>query len=101
MMTKYRKHPNNEVIIIGLNEVLKLACCDCGSVHTHAFLIRDSFHYKEAKKQNGGNFLLKDGEIGLSVRREPRATAQLRRHKYGDLQRPIRGDKYSLKRRGE
>ena len=97
-MSKYKKLEDNEIHVVDLDGLLRLACCDCGCVHTHAFLIRGSHHYEEAKKQNEGDFLGK-GEIGISIKREPRATAQLRRHKYGDLQRPIRGDRYSLKRR--
>lgn len=94
-MTKYTKHENNDVVIMELGDILRLACCDCGLVHSHTFLIQGSHHYKEAKKQNGGDFLEK-GEIGISMRREPRATAQLRRHKYGYLQHPIDEDKYKL-----
>ncbi len=98
-MTKYTKHENDEVFIIGLDEVLRLACCACGLVHTCAFLVNNNSHYREACKQNGSKKLFKKNQIGIVMREEPRATAQLRRHKYGDLQRPIRGDKYSLKRR--
>jgi len=99
-MTKYTKHENDEVFIIKLNEVVRLACCDCGLVHTTAFLVNNNSHYREACKQSGYKFLKKN-QIGVVMRRGPRATARLRRHKYGDLQRPIRGDKYNLMRRQE
>lgn len=46
---------------------LKIACCDCGLVHYYAFEIIDN-------------------KIKLQVFSDKRATAQLRRHKYGKLQ---------------
>lgn len=94
-MTKYTKHEDNEVLIMGLDDTLRLACCDCGLVHSHAILFKGSYHYKEAKKQNGKDFL-KDGEVGISTKSEPRRTAQLRRHGYGYLQHPTKRDKYKL-----
>ena len=49
-------------------EVLKLACCDCGLVHYFGITIKDDKH------------------IMIGFKRDKRATAQLRRHKYGFLQ---------------
>ena len=97
-MTKYIKIEDNDVYIMRLNGILKLACCDCGLVHSHAFMIKESSHYKKAVKQNKIDFLNKN-EIGISIKRESRATAQLRRHKYGDLQQNLKEDKYKLIRR--
>lgn len=96
-MTKYTKYSDDVVLIIDIDGSLKLACCDCGAVHIHAVLIKGEHHHKEACKQNGGE-ILKKGEIGLSIKKDERATAQLRRHKYGYLHNPVKGDKYQLKR---
>lgn len=49
-------------------ELLACACCDCGLVHDVAFAIEDN------------------GKLGIAMRRNKRATAQLRRHNYGNLQ---------------
>lgn len=97
MKTKYEKLEDDDVYIMKQSHILRFACCDCGLVHTHAFLIRDNSHYKRAKKQNGRDFLKKN-EIGISVKRERGSTAQLRRHDYGYLQRPIKSDRYKLVR---
>lgn len=48
-------------------EFLSFACCDCGMVHTFSFAIEDS------------------GHLGIALQQEPRSTAQLRRHKVGNL----------------
>lgn len=95
-MTKYNKSEGDEVFVMGLDELLRFACCDCGLVHAAAFLVNNNFHYREACKQNGVKGLFKKNQIGVVMKRAPRATAQLRRHKYGYLQRPIKGDKYNL-----
>ena len=94
-MTKYVKVEDNDIYIMRLTGILKLACCDCGLVHSHAFMIKGSSHYKKAVKQNKIDFLNMN-EIGISIKREPRATAQLRRYKYGDLQNNLKEDKYKL-----
>ncbi len=67
-MTKYRKLKDYEGVDIDREDGLfRFACCDCGLVHTMAFVVEDK-------------------EIGVACRRENRATAQLRRHEFGNLQ---------------
>lgn len=71
---KYPKQPNIKPTI-GL---VKLACCDCGLVHTMGFTV--------------------DGEgiLRLDYERDNRATAQLRRSKFPYLKEPKKGDKWQL-----
>ncbi len=55
-------------------ETIRFACCDCGLVHDMAVVI-------VPKKR-----------VQLAYRRHNRATAQLRRHLFGNLQqKPVRG----------
>lgn len=77
MMTKYRKRLNGEAVplkagkyienhTIDAPELLQFACCDCGMVHTIIPVVEKKnviFHFYS----------------------EPRRTAQLRRHGYGNL----------------
>jgi len=98
MKSKYEKMEDYDIFVMKQKGILKLACCDCGSVHTHAFLIKGNYHYKLAVKQHGKE-ILKSNEIGICIVKEERSTAQLRRHKYGHLQRPIKKDKYKLVKR--
>ena len=61
-------------------DILKFACCDCGMVH----FIKVRLTRREKI-------------FSLRFWRDNRATAQLRRHRYGDLQRSIKG--YHIVRR--
>lgn len=83
-MTKYIKRKDYEEFLLNYknHDILRLACCDCGLVHSFAF------------------HKYRSGMLGIAARREKRATAQLRRHEYGDLQRPIDSNKYKLVRVG-
>lgn len=58
-------------------EMLRLACCDCGLVHSIAIVV---------SRENPYKMPVSPGMVKLAFRREPRATAQLRRHKFGGLQ---------------
>ena len=49
-------------------ETLKLACCDCGLVHYYGITVENKEH------------------IFIGFQKDKRSTAQLRRHKYGNLQ---------------
>lgn len=61
---KYNQRQNGDIIIIPRNERWhRIACCDCGLVHTFRFATK------------------KNGEIHLQVWRNNRATAQYRRNK--------------------
>lgn len=93
-MTKYTKLANDEGYIIDSNEErLRLACCDCGMVHTYVFIMKGNKHEKLA------GVSLKKNEVIPIIRSEPRATAQLRRHEYGYLHNPVEGDKYRIMRK--
>ncbi len=93
-MTKYPKLADNEGFRINSNkDVLRIACCDCGAVHTFVFIMKGNKHEKLA------GVTLRKNEIVPIIRSEPRATAQLRRHGYGYLQKPTKKDKYELVRR--
>lgn len=73
MTGKYGKLDNYEGFYLEQDEeILRFACCDCGLVHSMAVVPE-------------GN------RIGIAFKREARATAQLRRHKYGDLQQRPNG----------
>lgn len=94
-MTKYPKLEDNEGIRINSNkDTLKIACCSCGMVHSHIFAIQGNKHEKLI------DVPLRKHEIAVIFVGEPRATAQLRRHNYGYLQKPTKRDKYKLVRRG-
>ncbi len=68
-MGKYQKFYDYEGVLLDPGEdIFRFACCDCGLVHSMAVVPED------------------DGKIGVAFKRESRATAQLRRHEYGNLQ---------------
>lgn len=78
---KYKKREDYEEFPIKYKEeLLALACCDCGLVHTFAFHV-----YRGCT-------------LGIACKCERRATAQLRRHKYGGLQQGYEKAKYKLMR---
>lgn len=52
---------DGDAITIKPGEILRFACCDCGLVHNMAFAYED-------------------GEIGIAIKRNKRATGQKRRH---------------------
>ena len=58
--------------------IIALACCDCGLVH--------EFKVRVTSKR----------KVGMAMRRNNRATGQLRRHDYGNLQRDA--EKYKMVR---
>ncbi len=60
MKARYRQRADGEGFVVPLNEVYRLACCDCGLVHDVVWV------YKK-------------GELGMATRRNNRATAQKRR----------------------
>lgn len=70
MRTKRRTYPRisdgSEKVIKPGTEYFKVACCDCGMVHSYFFDI-------------------KDGDIHLIIFRESASTAQLRRNEFGSL----------------
>lgn len=69
MIPKYPKLKDYEGFIVDAEkEILRLACCDCGAVHDVKLVSE------------------KDGKTGIIFRRSRRATAQLRRYRYGNLQ---------------
>jgi nitroimidazol reductase NimA-like FMN-containing flavoprotein (pyridoxamine 5'-phosphate oxidase superfamily) len=63
-MAKYPVLVDGEAITIKPGEILRFACCDCGLVHNMAFAFED-------------------GEIGIAIERNKRATGQKRRHMKG------------------
>lgn len=80
-MSKQSKYPRltdgGAVELNAKDNILHFACCDCGLVHRIAFGV--------------------DGqEVGIAMERDNRATAQLRRHKFGDLHHPTRKDKFAI-----
>ena len=75
---KYKRLKDYEGIEVNPDkEILKFACCDCGCVHKIALA-----------KENNGN-------IGIALRRDNRATAQLRRYEFGYLHKGIAGYRLS------
>ena len=80
-MTRYNKLEDDMGYLVDTTEeTLKLACCDCGLVHYVGITIKD-----------GRNIM-------IGFKRDRRATAQLRRHRYGYLQQPIKADRYKVTR---
>jgi len=78
-MTKYNKFEDGEGRLVNTEEeTLKIACCDCGLVHYQGITIKDDKH------------------VITGWKRDERATAQLRRHNYGNLQQNRKQDKYRL-----
>jgi len=83
-MTKYDKFEDNTGIKVNTNEeTLKIACCDCGLVHYIGITILD------------------EKNVLVGFKRDKRATSQLRRCDYGNLQKPAPNDKYAVVRRHE
>ena len=77
-MSIYAKFKDYTGIIVNIEEeTLKLACCDCGFVHYYGLTIKDDKH------------------IMVGFKKDDRATAQLRRHNFGNLQQR-RISKYKL-----
>lgn len=70
MKGKYPKLKDYAATIIDTskNELLELACCDCSLVH---FIKLD---------------IIGGVKVQIAFKKNKRATAQLRRHNYGDLQ---------------
>ncbi len=80
-MAKYKKLEDGMGFDVNTEEeTLKIACCDCGLVHYIGITIKD------------------DKNIMIGFKRDRRATAQLRRHSYGFLHRPLSGDKWQVDR---
>jgi len=75
LTTKYTKLNEGEGLHISTDITYNQACCDCGLVHKLQF------------------FPTEKG-LDMAAWRDERATAQLRRHKYGNLQHP--GNNYKL-----
>jgi len=69
-MTKYIQRSDEEAFEIPLEEVYRMACCDCGLVHDYVFIIEDGRLYCAAKRNN-------------------RSTGQRRRFNH----KPMNGDK--------
>lgn len=69
-MIKYPKLKDYAATTVDVQreELLELACCDCGLVHFIKLGI------------------VEDGKVMIAFKSNKRATAQLRRHSYGDLQ---------------
>jgi len=66
-MGYYRKKKVNDFVVISDADPMRFACCDCGMVHTMVFV------------HNHLNVI-------VHMWSERRRTAQLRRHRYGNLQ---------------
>ena len=61
-MAKYTQRYDEEGFVVPLDELYRLACCDCGLVHDVVF-----------------SYDNQTGELGMATRRNNRATAQRRR----------------------
>ena len=71
---KYPKLLDNKACNINpKTETLEIACCDCGLVHYIQVIV------------------INDEEVAVAFKKNKRATAQLRRYKYGDLQQERSG----------
>lgn len=71
-MPKYRKYLDGEKFDLNVdNEYLRFACCSCGHVHVFDFDISDPNIPAQFK---------------VTIDSDRRATAQLRRSNFGDLQ---------------
>ena len=62
-MTKYKQRKDGEGFVVPLNEIYRLACCDCGLVHDIVL-----------------SYDKETGELGMATKRNNRATAQRRRN---------------------
>lgn len=81
-MTKYGKVGSGEEVTINYKDaVLSVACCDCGLVHHMVFKVK------------------RGSRLGITFYRNNRSTAQLRRHKYGNLQNADSSLKYKMERK--
>lgn len=81
-MSKYGKLEDYEKVVFNPStDILRFACCDCGLVHDMKIVIED------------------DDKAIVIVCRHNRATAQLRRYEWADLQKKGNG-KYRLVRMG-
>lgn len=87
-MSKYPKLKNYEGFSVDAKkgDRIYFACCDCGMVHCMAFAEERADGVKEPA-----------GHLGVAFRSEPRRTAQLRRHRFGNLQQGY--GRYQLVRR--
>jgi len=80
--SKFKKLENGEELHLDYRKGnLRLACCDCGLVHTIAFHV------------------YRGGVLGIAMERDKRATAQLRHHDFGYLQQDGSARKYHLERK--
>lgn len=61
-MTRYKQRKDGEGFVVPLDQIYRLACCDCGLVHDIVL------SYDE-----------QTGELGMATRRNNRATSQRRR----------------------
>ena len=78
MLSKYKKLEDFEGFLVDPeNETIRFACCDCGLVHDIGIAIEED-------------------KVGLVFVRRNRHTAQLRRYSYGDLQKPLKTDKFKI-----
>lgn len=77
MSGKYPKLKDYEGFFVNhkKGDRIYFACCDCGMVHCMGFAEERADGGKESK-----------GHLGVAFRSEPRRTAQLRRHRFGNLQ---------------
>lgn len=83
-MTKYPKMEDGTQFSLDMrNELWRFACCDCGLVHSMAFSVDERDR----------------GRLIMTIVREPRATAQLRRHAFGYLQQEDPDERYVMARR--
>ena len=61
-MTRYKQRKDGEGFVVPLDQIYRLACCDCGLVHDVVL-----------------SYDQQTGELGMATRRNNRATAQRRR----------------------
>ena len=61
-MTRYKQRKDGEGFVVPLDQIYRLACCDCGLVHDVVL-----------------SYDPQTGELGMATRRNNRATAQRRR----------------------
>lgn len=60
MWRRYKERVDGEGFAVPLGKIYRIRCCDCGLVHDVVWVV-------------------KDGELGMAVARNNRATAQSRR----------------------
>lgn len=61
-MTRYKQRKDGEGFVVPLDQIYRLACCDCGLVHDVVL-----------------SYDQQTNELGMATRRNNRATAQRRR----------------------